>query len=80
VKRAQAVVSSHYEIDLEQVCDSYVLPNEPELAATEMQRFNDVVEGPGTLMAVTPGSGGKTECIAYVGQDPFSTHMLMSQV
>jgi hypothetical protein len=29
---------------------------------------------------VTPGSGGKTECIAYVGQDPFPTHMLMSQV
>jgi hypothetical protein len=29
---------------------------------------------------VTPGSGGKTECIAYVCQDPFSTHMLMSQV
>jgi hypothetical protein len=29
---------------------------------------------------VTPGSGGKTECIAYVGQDPFSKHMLTSQV
>jgi hypothetical protein len=28
----------------------------------------------------TPGSGGKTECIAYVGQDPFPTHMLTSQV
>jgi hypothetical protein len=30
--------------------------------------------------SVTPGSGGKTKCIAYVGQDPFSTHMLTSQV
>jgi hypothetical protein len=29
---------------------------------------------------VTPGSGGKTECIAYVCQDLFSTHMLTSQV
>jgi hypothetical protein len=29
---------------------------------------------------VTPGSGGKTECITYVGQDPFPTHMLMSLV
>jgi hypothetical protein len=29
---------------------------------------------------ITPGSGGKTECIAYVGQDPISTHMLTSQV
>jgi sugar/nucleoside kinase (ribokinase family) len=27
-------------------------------------------------IGVRPGSGGKTECIAYVGQDPFSTHML----
>jgi hypothetical protein len=32
------------------------------------------------LMGVTPGSEGKTECIAYVCQDPFSTHMLTSQV
>jgi hypothetical protein len=32
------------------------------------------------MLIVTPGSGGKTECIAYVGQDPFSTHMLTSQV
>jgi hypothetical protein len=31
-------------------------------------------------VAVTLGFGGKTECIAYVCQDPFSTHMLMSQV
>jgi hypothetical protein len=29
---------------------------------------------------ITLGSGGKIECIVYVGQDPFSTHMLMSQV
>jgi hypothetical protein len=29
---------------------------------------------------VTPGFRGKTECIAYVCQDPFSTHMLISQV
>jgi hypothetical protein len=27
-----------------------------------------------------PVLGGKTECIAYVCQDPFSTHMLTSQV
>jgi hypothetical protein len=31
----------------------------------------------GGINCVTPGSGGKTECIAYVGQDPFSTHMLL---
>jgi hypothetical protein len=33
-----------------------------------------------TQHIATPSSGGKTECIEYVGQDPFSTHMLMSQV
>jgi hypothetical protein len=27
---------------------------------------------------VTPGSRGKTECIAYVSEDPFSIHMLTS--
>jgi hypothetical protein len=31
-------------------------------------------------LVVTAGFGGKTECIAYVCQDPFSTHMLTSQV
>jgi hypothetical protein len=35
VKRALAVVASHYEIDLERVCDGFVLPDEPELAAAE---------------------------------------------
>jgi hypothetical protein len=34
----------------------------------------------GKGIIVTPGSGDKTECIAYVCQDPFSTHMLTSQV
>jgi hypothetical protein len=46
-----AMVASHYEIDLERVCDGYVLPDEFELAAAEAQRLNDVVEGPGTLLA-----------------------------
>jgi hypothetical protein len=35
VKRALAMVASHYEIDLEWMCDDYVLPDEPDLAATE---------------------------------------------
>ena len=48
VKRALAVVASHYEIDLERVCDGFVLPDEPELAAAEGQRRMDVVEGLGT--------------------------------
>ena len=51
VKRALAVVASHYEINLKRVFDGYVLPNEPKLATTEMRRLNDVVKGPGTLLA-----------------------------
>ena len=51
VKWALAVVASHYEIDLERVCDDFVLPDKPELAAAKGQRLMDVVEGPGTLLA-----------------------------
>jgi hypothetical protein len=51
VKRALVVVASHYEIDLERVCDDFVLPDEPELAAAEGQRLMDTVEGPRTLLA-----------------------------
>jgi hypothetical protein len=51
VKRALVVVASHYEIDLERVCDGFVLPDKPELAAAEGQRLMDVVEGPRTLWA-----------------------------
>jgi hypothetical protein len=34
----------------------------------------------GDNTSITPGFGGKTESIAYVCQDPFSTHMLTSHV
>jgi hypothetical protein len=51
VKRALAVVASHYKINIERVCDSYMLPDEPELAAAEMRRLNDAVKGPGTSLA-----------------------------
>jgi hypothetical protein len=51
VKRALAMVASHYEIDLERVCDDYVLPDEPELATAEMRRLNVTIEVPGTLLA-----------------------------
>jgi hypothetical protein len=51
VKRALAVVASHYEIYIELVCEGYVLPDEPELVVAEMRRLNDTVEGSGTLLA-----------------------------
>jgi hypothetical protein len=51
VKQALVMVASHYEIDLERVCEGYVLPDELELADAEMRRLNDAVEGPVTLLA-----------------------------
>jgi hypothetical protein len=50
VKRTLAVVASHYEIDLERVCESYVLPNELELVNAEMRRLTNTVEGPRSLL------------------------------
>jgi hypothetical protein len=48
----------------------------PNASYKVIKILNQQVKG----IIVTPGSGGKTECIAYVCQDPFSTHMLTSQV
>ena len=51
VKRAVAVVASHYEIDLERVCEGYILPDESELADAEMRRLTNTVEGLWTSLA-----------------------------
>jgi hypothetical protein len=51
VKQVLAMVASHYEVDLERVCEGYVLPNEPELADTEMRRLVDGIEGLGSLLS-----------------------------
>jgi hypothetical protein len=50
VKRALAAVASHYEINLEWVCEGYILPDERDLIEAEMQRLTDVVEGPGSAL------------------------------
>jgi hypothetical protein len=50
VKRALA---PHYEIDLERVCEGYVLPDEPNLADAEMRRLVDAVEGTGSCWLAT---------------------------
>lgn len=36
VKGASTVVTSHYKINLEHVCEGYVLPGERDLAEAEM--------------------------------------------
>lgn len=51
VKRALAIVTSHNEIDLERVCEDYILPDEDYLAEAEVQRLTDIVEGPGSTLA-----------------------------
>jgi hypothetical protein len=51
VKWAFAVVASHYMIDLERVCEGYVLPDEPKLADAEVRRLTNAFEGLGSSLA-----------------------------
>ena len=52
VKRAQAVVSSHYAgIDLEAVSDGYVVAEDDEKAKEEVLKLVEVAEAPGTALA-----------------------------
>ena len=51
VKRALAVLSSHYDIDLVRVSDGYVLPEGEDAALAEIERLEGVVEGPGAALA-----------------------------
>ena len=52
VKRALAIVSSHYAgVDLEAVSDSYVLPEDDEEADEEVAKRMEAAEGPSTALA-----------------------------
>jgi hypothetical protein len=51
VRRAFAVLASHYDVDLEQVSEGYCLPDEEEAALAEVQRLDAAVEGPSTTLA-----------------------------
>jgi hypothetical protein len=51
VRRAFAVLTSHYDVDLERVSEGYCLPDEEEAALAEAQRLNAVAEGPGVALA-----------------------------
>jgi hypothetical protein len=50
VRRAFAVLSSHYDVDLEPVSEGYCLPNEEEVALAEVQRLDAAVEGPSAAL------------------------------
>jgi hypothetical protein len=51
VRRAFAVLASHYDVDLERVSEGYCLPDEEEAALVEVQRLDAAVEGPSAALA-----------------------------
>jgi hypothetical protein len=51
VRRAFAVLASHYDMDLERVSEGYYLPDDKDAALAEAQRLNVVAEGPGAALA-----------------------------
>jgi hypothetical protein len=51
VRRAFAVLASHYDVDLERVSEGYCLPDEKEAALAEVQRLDAAVEGPSAALA-----------------------------
>ena len=52
VKRALAIVSSHYAgVDLKAISDGYVLPEDDEEANEEVAKLTEAAEGPGTVLA-----------------------------
>jgi hypothetical protein len=51
VRRAFAVLASHYDVDLERVSEGYCLPDEEETALAEVQTLDAAAEGPGVALA-----------------------------
>jgi hypothetical protein len=51
VRRAFAVLASHYDVDLERVSEGYCLPDEDEVALAEVQRLDMAAAGPSTVLA-----------------------------
>jgi hypothetical protein len=51
VRRAFAVLASHYDVDLEWVNEGYCLPDDEDAALAEAERLNAVAEGPGAALA-----------------------------
>jgi hypothetical protein len=51
VRRAFAVLASHYDVDLERVSEGYYLPDEDEAALAEVQRLDAAVAGLSAVLA-----------------------------
>jgi hypothetical protein len=53
VRRAFAVLASHYDVDLEWVSEGYCLPDKDEAALAEVQRLDAAAAGPSAVLATT---------------------------
>jgi hypothetical protein len=51
IRRAFAVLASHYDVDLERVSEGYCLPDKEDVALSEVQRLEAAAEGPGAALA-----------------------------
>ena len=51
VKRALAVVSSHYAVNLEAISDGYILPDDDEEADEELTKLMEAAEVPSAALA-----------------------------
>jgi hypothetical protein len=51
VRRAFAVLASHYDVDLEQVSEGYCLPDKDEATLAEVQRLDAAATGPSAVLA-----------------------------
>jgi hypothetical protein len=51
VRPAFAMLTSHYDMDLERVSEGYCLPDEDEAALAEVQRLDAAVVGPSAVLA-----------------------------
>jgi hypothetical protein len=51
VRRAFAVLASHYDVGLERVSEGYYLPDEDEATLAEVQRLDAATVGPSAVLA-----------------------------
>jgi hypothetical protein len=51
VRRAFAVLASHYDVDLERVSEGYCLPDKDEADLAEVQRLDAAATGPSAVLA-----------------------------
>jgi hypothetical protein len=53
VRRAFAVLASHYNVDLERASEGYCLPDEDEAALAEVHWLDAAAVGPSAVLATT---------------------------